>query len=666
MGLSDEINKIKKQLEDLKSKFDQVGKDSIDDLIRSLENGNASLEQWEFHLESIKDQADKVSRSFSYVADSIKDSVNELSRQNAYLNSTKDIMSKISRSAQEALSMRRGETPIDEKALKAAKDRIASQERILRLNQANLGVNSAAGQEIQSVLDKLKEYKDGLEGILETNKKTNKELGAAPQIAAGLEKAMSKIGLPNLGIADALDKTKRLGQEAARAGDTGFKPMSTFVKEVGKNLKDTLSYANLIQFAITQIVDALISVDKGAGEMAKGMNMTYSEALALRKEFTGIANTSMDVAVNTKGLQESYMAIGKSLGSNAVASEETLIAMTKLREQAGYTNEQLAELNKLSLVNGKSLEDNTKEILGGAQAYASRKGLVINEKEVLNDVVNASASLKLSLGGSADALAKAAVQTRAVGLNLEQAAAMADKLLNFESSIEDELSAELLTGKDLNFEKARQLALNNDIAGAAEEIAKQVGSSADFAKMNAIQQESIAKAAGLTKDQLAQSLMDREALAALSDVEGKDAKEKFDNLVKQVGMEEAKKRLGNEQLATQYAQQNTQERFAQAVEKLKEIFVNVANALMPVFDIFADVFKILGPIVGVLGTIIKYTLDWGKYLLIAVGAYKTLQFLGDSTYRTKILSNAASKIGLITDNQSIAAQKAHAMLSKKV
>jgi integrase len=38
-------------------------------------------------------------------------------------------------------------------------------------------------------------------------------------------------------------------------------------------------------------------------------------------------------------------------------------------------------------------------------------------------------------------------------------------------------------------------------------------------------------------------------------------------------MEEAKKRLGNEQLANQFAQQSVQERFAQATEKLKEIFV---------------------------------------------------------------------------------------------
>jgi hypothetical protein len=599
MSLSEEIKKVKKELEDLKKNFNDLGKASIDRTIRSLESGTSTLEDWNYELNNFQDQADKVSSTLDYVASSFKDSVNELSRQNVYLKSSKDILSDLAKKANEVLSMRRGETSINEKLVKDAKDKVALQERELRTNLARLNANSREAQEIRESIQALGDYKQALDDVLETNKNINKQLGATPQIAAGLEKTLSKIGLPDLGVADALDKTRKLGQEAARGGKE-FNAMSTFTKAVGTNLKGAFSTANILQFTILQIVNALKITDQEAGNLAKSMNITYSEALNTRRELGNMAAMSGDVALNTKNLQESYVAIGKSLGSNAMASEKTLITFTKLREQAGYTNEQLAELNKLSLVNGKSLEQNTKEILGGAQAYASRKGLVLNEKEILNDVVTASASLKLSLGGSSDALAKAAVQARAVGINLETAASMAQQLLQFESSIESELSAELLLGKDLNFEKARQLALNNDIAGAAEEIANQVGSSADFAKMNAIQQEAIAKAAGMTKDQLAQSLMDREALAKLSGVEGKDAKEKFDNLVKQVGLEEAKKRLGNDQLANQYAQQSVQERFTQAVEKLKELFIQVAEPILAIVSPLMNIVTSILPLVNIL------------------------------------------------------------------
>ena len=385
----------------------------------------------------------------------------------------------------------------------------------------------------------------------------------------------------------------------AASGLSGkMKMLGEGAKVFGKNLTAALGPIGLIAMAIEQLVEAIKISDTGAGDMAKNMNMTYEEELATRRELGNIATVSRDAALTTKGLQETYMAIGQSLGSNAMASEATLKTFTKLREQAGYTNEQLTELNKLSLVNGKSLEQNTKEILGGAKAYASRKGLVINEKQILNDVVKASASLKLSLGGSADKLAEAAVKTRAVGLNLEQAASMADSLLNFESSIENELSAELLTGKDLNFEKARTLALNGDIAGASEEIAKQVGTSADFTKMNVIQQEALAKAAGLTRDQLAQSLMDKEALAKLSAKEGESAQQAFNRLVKEVGMEEAKKRLGDEALANQFQQQSIQERFNQSIEKLKEIFIQIAEPVLAILSPLMDLVTTILPAIN--------------------------------------------------------------------
>jgi hypothetical protein len=364
----------------------------------------------------------------------------------------------------------------------------------------------------------------------------------------------------------------------------GLKSMS---QSFAKNITDPA-------FLITEMVQALISSDEATGKLAKDFNLTYNNALATRQELSQMAALSGDVAVNTKGLQESMVAVGKSLGSNAMLNEKDLVTFTKLREQAGYTNDELIGIQKLSLVNNKSLEDNTKEILGGARAYASRKGLVVNEKDILREISKTSASIKLSLGGSAEALAVSAVKAKEFGLNLQQADKIAESLLQFETSIENELSAELLTGKELNFENARRLALNNDIAGAAEEVAKQVGSSANFANMNRIQQESIAKAAGLTRDELAQSLMDREALAKLSAKEGESAQQAFNRLVEEVGLEEAKKQLGDEQLANQFAQQSIQERFAQATEKLKELFVSIAEPLL----------QIVSPLVNLVTTIL--------------------------------------------------------------
>jgi hypothetical protein len=266
-------------------------------------------------------------------------------------------------------------------------------------------------------------------------------------------------------------------------------------------------------------------------------------------------------------------------------------------------------------------------------------------------------------------LAKAVAQAKALGVSLEQVEQISSSLLNFEQSISSELEAELLTGKNLNLEKARLAALNGDIATVAEEIAKQTGSAADFTEMNVIQQEALAKSVGMTREDLAKSLMEREALVKLSGKEGKTAQERFNNLVKEVGLEEAKKRLGDDNLANLYAGQNVQERFTAAIEKLKEIFVSLAEPLMPVIDAFAEIFKIVGPIAGVVGQMVKYIVIAAKYLTPLILGFKTLQFVTGSVaaYNKAIAKQQARQRliqkGLISDSVTLGGVKKASLLT---
>jgi len=444
---------------------------------------------------------------------------------------------------------------------------------------------------------------DTLNQIVTNEKIVEDTMGNLGTLTEGFSKGLQKAGLgaldTRLGLGDALQKTKDM-VAAGEGNVTNLQASKFLAKELGANLLKALDPATLIAMAIGKLIEAFKIVDNSAGDTAKKFNMSYEEASALNSKLTDMGNLSGDVALNTEKLRKTMIAVGSALGSNAVLNEKDLTTFTKLTEQAGYQADELMEIQKLSLSQGKSLEDNTKEILGGAQAYAAQNKLVVNEKEVLKEVNKAGAAIKLSLKGSADELARSVVQAKQFGLNLQQADQIASSLLDFESSISNELDAELMTGKNLNLETARQLALNNDIAGAAAEVAKQVGSAEEFGKMNRLQQEAIAKSVGLQRDELAQSLMDREALAKLSDVEGKDAKEKFDNLVKQVGMEEAKKRLGNEQLANQFKQQSIQERFAQQQEKIMELFISIMEPITAILDPLMQIVDTVLPLFNVL------------------------------------------------------------------
>ena len=629
----------------------------------SFQNFTGSLTDAERLVSSLRDEWKEYTQDVAGTALNFARIVDEIKDMNSGVKRSQQAFSSLSSLAQKLQSHQEGINKLSSKEIKNLKDKVKN--KISELNLSKQLLEDQLSQQNLSTEEQIKaqtalnNINQSLNDNTSALNQFNTQLGVATQNAENLEdaiglggnaldgmvSAMDSLGMKGLteklGLDEAKKKMEEMADELTNGGTTAatmgqrFKIMGAGLKSMGSSLGKNLTDP---AFLIAQMGEALKIADDGAGDMAKKMNLTYGEALNTRRELGNMAAMSGDVALNTKNLQESYMAVGAALGTNAMLNKEDLTTMTKLVTQAGFQHSELMEIEKLSLSQNKSLEDNTKEILGGAKAYASRNGIIVNEKEVLKEVNKMSASLKLSLGGSASKMAEAVVQAKMFGLTLEQAEKMSSSLLQFESSIESELSAELLTGKELNFEKARQLALEGKTAEAAAEVAKQVGSSKDFTKMNVIQQEALAKAAGMERDELAQSLIDKEAMVALTGVEGATAKEKFNNLVKEVGMEKAKAQLGDEALANQFQQQSVQERFTQATEKLKEVFIQIAEPVLAIVSPLANLVStilpainiLLMPIIGsfqIIGSVISTALEGaGKLFGIFTGTTKELGF----------------------------------------
>tara|TARA_R110002020_G_scaffold179575_1_gene373224 strand:+ start:902 stop:3238 length:2337 start_codon:yes stop_codon:yes gene_type:complete len=585
MATAADIKKLREQLERLKEEYEAIS--NLDAPVLFDPKEEQTAKQLEGHITMMQSSIKNMKPDLEGISDIFKNTVNELTKGNKELVRQRQSLNKSSNLADQLLQIKKGETAANSKSIGKLTEKLKLEKQNLIYLARQRKARGESREDLESQISQLQGVIKSAENLDAVYEKTNKQLGFGPQLLAGMDKGLQKLGLPPLGIDSALEETHKLAQSAEDAGEE-FNASAAFTKQLGSNLKKAASNANFLQMAAGFILKSFLDVDKSVGDFAKNMNMSYSEASKVKQEMTNIANTSGDTLLNSQRLMESQVAVGNALGSNAMLNKADLETMTKMTAAAGLTHDELMGIQKMSLVNGKTLEDNTKEILGSAKAYASSNKLVLNEKQILKDVNKASASLKLSLGANPALLAEAAAKARQFGLNLEQADKIASSLLDFESSIENELQAELLTGKNLNLEKARELALNNDIAGAAEEIAKQVGSSADFANMNRIQQEALAKAAGLTRDELAQSLMDREALNKLSEVEGANAQEKFNNLVKEKGMAAAKAQLGDEELAKMMEQQSVQDKFNDTMAQLKEM---LSESLLPAFEKMGNFLK---------------------------------------------------------------------------
>ena len=104
-----------------------------------------------------------------------------------------------------------------------------------------------------------------------------------------------------------------------------------------------------------------------------------------------------------------------------------------------------------------------------------------------------------------------------MGLSLGNVADIASNLLDFESSIESQMEASVLLGRQLNLDKARELALTGDLAGLAEEVKNQVGSQAEFEAMNVIERQSLAKAIGVSVADLGKIVAGEKTSAELAE-----------------------------------------------------------------------------------------------------------------------------------------------------
>ena len=433
--------------------------------------------------------------------------------------------------------------------------------------------------ELEKQKQQAKEIEDARDKSLGVSGKLLKTLGGIRGLGDSVKKSQEELN--NY----AEEYRKKTGEYPSKMQTLG-KAITLTGKSFVRGLVDP---AVVLGGLFTALVKTFKDVDKGAEDTARGMNMSYSEAVKFRGELIEAANASKSQYVTSKGLLETNLAINGTLGTSAKLTDANAQSFTKLRVTAGLTNEELMGIQSLTLTNGKTLEENTGEIMAQAKLTGLRNGVLLNEKEVLKGIKDVSAATTLTLGKNPKLIAEAAATAKSLGMEMSQIENISNSLLDFQSSIENELSAELLTGKQLNLETARYAALTGDVATVASEVAAQLGSAAEFGEMNRIQQEAIAKSVGMSREDLAKTLYVQEQLKGVSGDQAKAQEDLINKRIEEVGLAQTQQELAEGGVEGLEKQAGIATQFNAIVEKLQENFVLVATALAPIFDMVAGV-----------------------------------------------------------------------------
>ena len=121
----------------------------------------------------------------------------------------------------------------------------------------------------------------------------------------------------------------------------------------------------------------------------------------------------------------------------------------------------------------------------------------VSPDKVVTDMAESSEEMLKYFRGSPQQLTKNGNSSSKIRYFFKTIAEVSASLLDFESSINNELEASALLGTNINFNQARYLAANGDTLGAQQSVLKQVSKLGDLTKLNVYEQEALAKAAGM-------------------------------------------------------------------------------------------------------------------------------------------------------------------------
>jgi uncharacterized protein YoxC len=413
-------------------------------------------------------------------------------------------------------------------------------------------------------------------------------------------------------VSAGLDK---VGGAAAKAGNfmAGMSEDSgTIVRDLASNISDLARNIPLVGGLIGGLVDGfaalldlVLGVDNMIVKTGRQLNLSAEGARKLYRNFGDISQAQGDIFMNGKKYLESQLELTKQLGTTNILSAEILRTNIKLKDFAGLEESTRAEIAKSATITGEASENTVQAILGQVVGLEKATGVSFQYQDVLKEVSSLGGYLGLQFAKYPKELSKSFLVTKTLGLELKKLDGMASGFLDFESSIAKEFEAQLLTGKEINLTKAREAFLNNDLAGAAAEIAKYTGDAAGYSKMNRIQQDSLAEALGMSRDEMGDMLKQQEQYSKFGATNRKQLLEQVDLLRKGGKEQEAIAKAGGEAAYNDLVRASAQEKLALFIEKIKQSIVEFVEKtnIIDKIENFVNMLSNPGTIKGIIGTI---------------------------------------------------------------
>ena len=357
-----------------------------------------------------------------------------------------------------------------------------------------------------------------LHGLLESM-----PMGSLIAPIIGVDRAMEDfVETTREGLVAAMDpnNVKTFDEAISEIGTSGMTAINGIVDgftSLGKAVLANPMFAFVV--AMVAAGTALSAMYDGILETRKELGVSFGNAAKLQStinltamQFKLLGVTGEDVKGITDGIRQ-------NLGGTTQPSADLVKGFTSLVATTGISGENVTKLATQMMAVGASSQEAAMSQIESVAALARANDVAPGD--ILNDIASDS---DLFAGFAQDGgrnLAMAAITAKKLGLEMATVSKITDSLLNFEESVNAQMEAQMLTGRNINTDKARELALSGDLDGMQREITSQIGSQADFEAMNVVQRRALADAFGVSVGELGKMITNQDKINNMTEGEKK-------------------------------------------------------------------------------------------------------------------------------------------------
>ena len=274
-------------------------------------------------------------------------------------------------------------------------------------------------------------------------------------------------------------------------------------------------------------------------DIRQSLGTSAIDSAKLAGNITAAGAAAKVVGGNSQEAEAAVKGLVREFGSLSVVTLEVSTQLGLITGQFGISGDNAAKLLKsMDAISTASIETNL-NLISTVGELARAEGVA--PAQVLNDMASDTELFaKFGKDGGKN-IGLAAIQAAKLGVNMATVAGIAESLLDFESSITNEMEAEVLLGKNLNLDKARELSLSGDLDGLQKEILKNVGSEAEFNAMNVVQRQALAKSLGMNVADLGKMVAGEKTSAQIQEDQAETQRKQMDMqqamMITMVGMQ---------------------------------------------------------------------------------------------------------------------------------